>query len=391
VREDHREQIGEWEMYGGTLVSAPSEGLVALAAGLEAAAEAGEGEDSVEETLDDLASLGVDLVEGAPDGDPSEASGGDMQATGPDLDEIPVDDAVGLYFSQAGDVPLLTHDEEIALAKQMERGRLAERKVALGGQTLEDELTLTEAADRGRDARRHLIEANTRLAVSIATKFRGRGLPFGDLIQAGNLGLIKAIDRYDYRFGTRVCTYATWWIRQSIMRALARQVRLIRIPEGRGAQVSQIYREANRLAQDGGYLPTPEQIAEELDLDAHSVRALLCATRHTVSLHQPIGEGDDGELGDLIEDETAPAPPRTVEHEELRRELEEALSDLPPREAQVLNLRFGLDVGRSHSLTEVGKALGVSRERARQIENRALRRLRHPRRARTLRHHLDRG
>ena len=389
VRDNRRGELGPFDTYDGLPDSAEAHRHLTMAQLPEAFPDAEHDADLPDNVLGQLADLGVEVCEDKADDEEGDGDGEESQTVVPDTNDIAVDDAIGLYFAQAGKVPLLVHEEEIALAKQMEQGRRAQQRLELGEHTLDEETRLRQLANQGGEARTHLIEANTRLVVSIATKYKGRGLPFGDLIQAGNLGLIEGIDRYDYRVGTRVSTYATWWIRQSIMRTLARQARLIRIPDSRGALISRIYREADRLAQDGGYLPTPEQIAEELELDPESVRSLMCVTRHPVSLHEPIGDAGDTELGDLIEDEGAPAPPQTVERQELRKELDKALSDLPPREARVLNMRFGLDVGRGHSLTEVGKALGVSRERARQIELRALKRLRHPRRARALRQHLD--
>lgn len=311
------------------------------------------------------------------------------RARAPDLSNISVDDAISLYFKEMSQEPLLTQDEEVRLAKQLERGRQARSELDRDGHAPQERAALKRLIEQGEEARRHLIRANTRLVVSVAKKYRGRGLPFLDLIQAGNEGLIKAVDKFDYRRGNKLSTYATWWIRQAITRSLTQQGRTIRIPVHMSDRIRRLYGTAQRLEQDLGRQPTPEEIAEELNMEPDSVRWLLRVSRRPLSLERPVGEEGDTELGSFIEDETAPAPSQTAERHLLRESLERMLADLPPREARVLRLRTGLQDGQTHTLREVGEKLGVTRERARQIERSALRKLRHPRHRRKLRYYLS--
>jgi RNA polymerase primary sigma factor len=305
------------------------------------------------------------------------------------LSEVSTDDKVGLYFAEIGPVPLLTHRQEVELAMLMERGLEAECKLADNGcgaarPALERDVTL------GQEARDQLIRANTRLVISVAKKYMGLGLPFLDLIQAGNVGLIKAADRFDYHRGTKFSTYATWWIRQAVTRCLSQQSTTIRIPVHMGDRIRGLRRTAQRLEQLLERKPTPEEIAEEMgDLTAENVRWLLRVSRSPISLEKPIGEDGDDELGSLIEDETSPSPVDTAESNLLRESLSEMMGALTPREARVLRMRFGFDGRPAMSLEEVGDKIGVTRERARQIVQQALRKLRHPRHTRRLRGYLS--
>jgi RNA polymerase primary sigma factor len=306
------------------------------------------------------------------------------------LGNIPIDDSVGLYLTEMGQVPLLTHEEEVALAKQLERGQEARRQLENNGHNPAERARLKRLTRQGQEARDHLIEANTRLVVSVAKKYRGLGMPFLDLIQAGNLGLIRAVDRFDYRRGYRLATYATWWIRQGVTRALSQQGRTIRIPVHMSDRIRRLLRVAQRIEQDLGRRPTPEEIAAEIEgLDPEEAHWMLRVSQRPISLERPMGdeEGAD-ELGDFIEDESAPSPTQTAERHLLRERLRGMLTSLTPREVHVLRLRFGLNGGRVYTLKEIGNKLGVTRERARQIQSRALRKLRHPRHSRALRDYL---
>jgi RNA polymerase primary sigma factor len=248
---------------------------------------------------------------------------------------------------------------------------------------------LKMAIEDGRAAREHLITANTRLVVSIAKKYMGRGVPFLDLIQEGNLGLMKAVGKFDYRRGYRFSTYATWWIRQTITRAIADQGRTIRVPVHMSDSIRRLYKTARKLEQDHGRKPTPEEIAAELNIEPRKVRWMLKVSWQPLSLERPVGEEEDSELGNFIEDESSPTPPQSAYQNILHEKVEEVLATLTPREARILRLRFGLHNGRSYTLEEVGQKFGLTRERIRQIEGKALRRLRHPRRSRQLREYLS--
>ena len=276
---------------------------------------------------------------------------------------ISIDDPVRMYLKEIGRVPLLTAEEEVALAKRMEQG---------------DE-----------DAQKRLAEANLRLVVSIAKRYVGRGMLFLDLIQEGNLGLIKAVEKFDYNKGYKFSTYATWWIRQAITRAIADQARTIRIPVHMVETINKLIRVSRQLLQQLGREPTPEEIAKEMDISVERVREIMKIAQEPVSLETPIGEEEDSHLGDFIEDQEAPAPADAASFMLLKEQLEEVLDTLTPREEKVLRLRFGLDDGRARTLEEVGQNFGVTRERIRQIEAKALRKLRHPSRSRKLKDFLD--
>ncbi len=307
-----------------------------------------------------------------------------------ELSQVPTHDSVGLYFAEIGGLPLLTHAEEVQLAKRMERAREADEILSRNGRDPQEAERLRQMSRQGREARDYLIRANTRLVVSIAKKYRGLGLSFLDLIQAGNLGLIKAADKYDYRRGTRFSTLATWWIRQAVTRSVGRHGRTIRLPIHTGAQLRKVRRLEQLLAQSLGRDPTAEEIADSLGtVSPARVRWMLRVARRPLSLERPIGEDGDDELGSLIEDTTSPSPTETTERELLRDEMARMLEGLPPREVHALRMRFGLDGGRPLTLKEMGDRMGVTRERARQIVVKALRRLRHPRRSRHLLRYLE--
>ncbi len=305
-----------------------------------------------------------------------------------DLSGIAADDAVGLYLREMARVPLLSLEEETHLAHIIEVGREAERVLANNGTDPMERARLEALVEEGRAAREHLIKANTRLVVSIAKKYIGRGVPFLDLIQEGNLGLMKAVEKFDYRRGYRFSTYATWWIRQTISRAVADQSRTIRVPVHMSDRIRRLYKTAQQLEQEYGRPPTPEEIAAELDLEPRKVQWMLRVSWRPLSLEHPVGEEEDNELGAFIEDDSTPTPPQSAYHKMLAEKVEEVLSTLSPREARILRLRFGLGGSRSHTLEEVGQKFGLTRERIRQIEGKALRRLRHPRRSRQLRQYL---
>ena len=296
-----------------------------------------------------------------------------------DLSNVPIDDSVGLYFREMGQQQLLTAEEEVQLAMEIEAGRAAEETIDSQYSLTDDELDeLQRLKEVGDAARAHLIRANTRLVVSIAKKYRGRGLQFLDLIQEGNVGLMKAVEKYDYRRGNRFSTYATWWIRQAVTRALANHGRTIRIPAHLGGRISKLYQVAQELEQEYGRQPTAEEIAENMELPAERVRWMLRTSRQPVHLERPVGDESDAELGDFIEDIEAPPPAEMVANKMLTEELGDILDQLTPREARILRLRYGLQDGESRTLKEVGEMFGLSRERIRQLEKEALRKLRHP-------------
>ena len=305
-----------------------------------------------------------------------------------DLDDISAEDTVSLYLKQMGQVPLLSAAEEVELARQIEDSGKARSRLGTGFVTYEQRSTLLDVIAAGEQARIKVVEANTRLVVSVAKKYMGQGVPFLDLIQEGNIGLMKAVEKFDYHRGYKFSTYATWWIRQGITRALAQQSRLIRLPVHAGDQIRKIYRMAEQLEQESGRRPTPEEIAEETGLNPTKVEQLLRISRYPISLERPVGDDGDTKFGDFIEDDES-LPPTDIAYQQLLREtLESVLGALTPREARILRLRFGLRDGRTHTLEEVGEKFGLTRERIRQIEHQALDRLRHPRRCQLLRDYL---
>ncbi|MBZ0279089.1 MAG: sigma-70 family RNA polymerase sigma factor [Anaerolineae bacterium] len=305
-----------------------------------------------------------------------------------DIYALASSDTVGLYLKEMARVPLLSTEEEIALAIRLEAGLGCETKLLKDpGSTHALEWRLT--VEDGINARDHLIKANTRLVVSIAKRYMSRGVPFLDLIQEGNLGLMKAVEKFDYRRGFRFSTYATWWIRQTITRAIADQGRTIRVPVHMSDRIRRLYRVARQLEQEYGRKPTPDEIATEMQVEPRKVQWMLRVSWQPLSLEHPVGEDEDSELGNFIENDSAPTPTQYAYDNLLREKIEAVLSTLTPREARILRLRFGLQNGRCYTLEEVGQKFGLTRERIRQIEGRALRRLRHPRRARQLRDYLS--
>lgn len=310
-----------------------------------------------------------------------------------DINAVSADDPVGLYFRQMAQEPLLTAQEEIELAKRIEIGKEARDKmIRYGARAIYGEawyVHMERLVLDGQSAREHLGRANTRLVVSIAKRYMGQGLPFPDLIQEGNVGLMRAVDKYDYKRGNRFSTYATWWIRQAITRALAQKTRTIRIPLHMTERIRQMYRTAQSLEQSLGRRPTPEEIASEMDLPTDSVRGMMDASQHAIALERPVGDDGDSEFGDFIEDQDSPSPVEAATQHLLQETIEEVLSELTPRQSHILRLRFGLGGGEPHTLEEIANKFGLSRERIRQLEKEALRRLRHPRLAHNLRDYLS--
>jgi RNA polymerase primary sigma factor len=308
-----------------------------------------------------------------------------------DLTPISSDDTIGLYLKEMARVALLSTDEEVNIARRIELGRTARQKInRLNGRCsvrLRQELEQQEAD--GQLAREHLIKANTRLVVSIAKRYIGRGVPFLDLIQEGNLGLMKAVEKYEYQRGFRFSTYATWWIRQTITRAIADQGRTIRVPVHMVDRIRQLYKASHEMEQKLGRVPTTDELAEKVGVNSSKVDWMMRVSWLPLSLESPINEDEeDAELGMFVEDELTPTPIQSAYSKLLSEKVQEVLDTLPPREARILRLRFGLENGRSYTLEEVGQKFGLTRERIRQIESKALRRLRHPRRSRQLRDYL---
>lgn len=368
---------------------------------LEVLEEDSEDVNAVESILYELDELGIEMRQDGAQADDSDSADDNTEfepkekVNDPkvgDISAVSADDPVGLYFRQMAQEPLLTAEEEIDLARRIEEGLLAEEQF--------DQLTPAEKQNHdliadlrvkiedGQAAREHLGRANTRLVVSIAKRYMGQGLPFPDLIQEGNVGLMRAVDKYDYKRGNRFSTYATWWIRQAITRALAQKTRTIRIPLHMTERIRQMYRTAQNLEQQLGRRPTPEEIARDMKLPADAVRGMMDASQHAIALERPVGEDGDSEFGDFIEDEDSPSPVDAATQHLLQETIEEVLSELTPRQSHILRLRFGLGGGEPHTLEEIANKFGLSRERIRQLEKEALRRLRHPRLAHNLRDYL---
>ena len=305
-----------------------------------------------------------------------------------DLTLIDIDDSISLYLKEIGRVPLLTAEEEVSLAKRMERGKEARQRLTQGVDDPTDRERLLAAVKDGQAAQEHLIKANSRMVVSVAKKYVGRGVPFIDLIQEGNIGLIRAVKKFDYRRGYKFSTYATWWIRQAVTRAIADQGRTIRVPVHMYEQINRLTRTSRQLVQELGRDPTTEEIADRLGVPPRKVEQIIRVSQRPLSLEMPVGEEEDSYLGDFIPDEDAESPNDSASQTMLRQVIDEIFESLTPRDVRILQLRFGLVDGYSYTLEEVGKKFGVTRERIRQIEAQALGRLRHPSRSRKLRDYL---
>ena len=317
--------------------------------------------------------------------------GNDFDPYAANLISVSSDDTIGLYLREMSCVPLLSLEEEQDLARRIECGRAARCELdrATGRTPIRHRRELENLAADGQTAREHLIKANTRLVVSIAKRYMGRGVPFLDLIQEGNLGLMKAVEKYEYQRGFRFSTYATWWIRQTITRSIADQGRTIRVPVHMVDRIRQLYKVTHEMEQKLGRVPTSEELATELGVTSTKVEWMLRVSWLPLSLESPINDDEeDSELGMFVEDQMTPSPMQTTYSKLLREKIEEVLETLPSREARILRLRFGLENGHTYTLEEVGQKFGLTRERIRQIESKALRRLRHPRRARQLKEYL---
>ena len=353
----------------------------------------------LDDIMDDLIEAGIEVItekeHQRPEAEPSDiaddfgmAEEDDDEAWGienPDIVEdlgyqqaLDTDDVVGLYLKEAGRVPLLSAEQEVELAKRMEAGVLAQEKLEKYGDSLplDDIYTLREVIADGEAAQEHLIRANARLVISVAKKYIGRGVPFLDLIQEGNIGLIRATNKFEYQRGHKFSTYATWWIRQAVSRAVADQGRTIRVPVHMGDQLNRMRRIQLQLTQELGREPTIDELAVGMETTPDKIEDLMEISRRPVSLETPIDEEGDSTFGDFVEDVNSPAPAEEVATHLLQEQLSEALNRLPPREAQILRLRYGLEDGRVYTLEEVGQTIGVTRERVRQLEAQALNRLR---------------
>jgi RNA polymerase primary sigma factor len=304
------------------------------------------------------------------------------------LANIDTDDTIGLYLKEVGRVPLLTAEEEVDLSQRIERGRLAREELARGNVSPRRRRELQALIEDGWAAREHLITANSRLVISVAKKYMGRGVPFLDLIQEGNIGLIRAAKKFDYKRGHKFSTYATWWIRQAVTRAIADQGRTIRVPVHMGDQINKLLRVQHQLTQRLGRDPSVDELAEALDVPPQKVENMIQVARRPLSLETPTDDEEDSVLGDFIQDEEVSAPDETATYNLLREHLDVVLNGLPPREVRILQLRYGLLDGQAYTLEEVGRKMGVTRERVRQIEAQALSRLRHPAIRRKLREYL---
>ena len=354
--------------------------------------------DQLEEAFSALLSAGIQYTEENPsdDVDEDEMDLSDIDedddengiGLSDDLSNIDTDDTIGLYLKEVSRVPLLTADEEVELAQRIEKGRISREELARVNVTPERRLELRKNIEDSWAARDHLITANSRLVISVAKKYMGRGVPFLDLIQEGNIGLIRATKKFDYRRGHKFSTYATWWIRQAVTRAIADQGRTIRVPVHMGDQINKLLRYQHQLTQKLGRDPSVEELAAELDVPIKKVENMIQVARRPLSLETPTDDEEDSVLGDFIEDDDAPAPADSATYNLLKEHLQIILNDLPPREVRILQLRYGLLDGQAYTLEEVGNKMGVTRERVRQIEAQALSRLRHPSVQKILRDYL---
>jgi RNA polymerase primary sigma factor len=350
--------------------------------------------EQLEEAFSALLSAGVAFVEDAPAGEAPEDEAGAVEESeaGPApelaaddyLAGIDITDSIGLYLKEVSQVALLTAKEEVSLAQRIERGRSAREELARGQVAPSRRLELHKSIEDGWEAREHLIKANSRLVVSVAKKYMGHGVPFLDLIQEGNIGLIRSTKKFDYQRGNKFSTYATWWIRQAVTRAIADQGRTIRVPVHMGDQINKLFRTQYQLTQRLGRDPSVEELAEALEISPYQVENIIKVARRPLSLELPTGDEEDSVLGDFIEDDEIMPPDEAATYNMLREHLREVLNGLPPREVRILQLRYGLLDGQAYTLEEVGRKVGVTRERVRQIEAQALNRLRHP----SIRHKL---
>ena len=376
------------------LAKASEQGFVTYEDILTAFPQAEENLEELEDVLATMMEAGIEV--GAPDEREKQEGGAPEEVEQVDVvvdqeayfDAVAIDDTIGLYLKEIGRVPLLTAEEEVALAKRMELGQSAQKRLDGNGSNLEERAELMKKVMDGLAAREHLIRANSRLVISVAKKYIGRGVPFLDLIQEGNIGLIRAANKFNYLLGHKFSTYATWWIRQAVTRAIADQSRTIRVPVHMGDQINKLLRTSHRLTQELGREPTSEELADALEIPTRKAEEMLRVARRPLSLEMPTDDEGESELGDFIEDEDGIAPDEEVTSTMLRDLLQGILQDLPPREVRILQLRYGLVDGETYTLEEVGKKLGVTRERVRQIEAQALSRLRHPTHARKLRDFL---
>ena len=360
--------------------------------------EAEQDVEQLEEAFAALLSAGIPFVEDTATGEPSEDELAAVEEADteqePDhslddyLANIDTDDTIGLYLKEVSRVALLTAEEEVELAQRIERGRLAREELARGNASAHRRLELRRLIEDGWMAREHLITANSRLVISVAKKYMGRGVPFLDLIQEGNIGLIRATKKFDYRRGHKFSTYATWWIRQAVTRAIADQGRTIRVPVHMGDQINKLLRVQHQLTQRLGRDPSVEELADALEVTPKKVENMIQVARRPLSLETPTDDEEDSVLGDFIEDNEASPPDDMATYNLLREHLSEVLNGLPPREVRILQLRYGLLDGQAYTLEEVGRKMGVTRERVRQIEAQALSRLRHPTIRRKLRDYL---
>ncbi len=350
--------------------------------------------DQLEEIYSALATAGIQYTEESSDDDSDDMDLSDIDEDdsslrlSDDLSNIDTDDTIGLYLKEVSRVPLLSADEEVELAQRIERGRLAREELATINVTPERRMELRQNIEDSWAARDHLITANSRLVISVAKKYMGRGVPFLDLIQEGNIGLIRATKKFDYRRGHKFSTYATWWIRQAVTRAIADQGRTIRVPVHMGDQINKLLRYQHQLTQKLGRDPSVEELADELNIPVKKVENMIQVARRPLSLETPTDDEEDSTLGDFIEDDDVPAPDDSATYNLLKEHLQEILNELPPREVRILQLRYGLLEGQAYTLEEVGNKMGVTRERVRQIEAQALSRLRHPSVQKILRDYL---
>ena len=380
------------QILGMLLEKADVQGYLTTEDLMEAYPEVSADAERLEAVMMALRRRGIEFLDGGSDlADAAEEMGESDFDPYTDLAPLSSEDTIGLYLKEMSRVPLLNVQEELDLARRIESGIAAARKLKAFPErgTPEQREELERTAEDGLRAREHLIKANTRLVVSIAKRYLSRGVPFLDLIQEGNLGLMKAVEKYEYQRGFRFSTYATWWIRQTITRSIADQGRTIRVPVHMVDRIRQLYKLTHEMEQKLGRVPTNEELGDEIGVSPSKVDWMLQVSWLPLSLESPINDEDDSELGMFVEDEITPTPMQSAYTNLLREKIEEVLATLPPREARILRLRFGLDNGRTYTLEEVGKKFGLTRERIRQIEGKALSRLRHPRRARQLKDYVQ--